>query len=59
MKKQSFHIVQPTASLMLGMYDNGPTLDVCGKLPGTLALVAVLSPVRPHSIKSFLPPFYP
>ena len=31
--------------------------DTCGKLPGTLAVFAVLGPVRPRTIKPFLPPF--
>ena len=30
---------------------------MCGKSPGTLALFAVLGPVRPRTIKPFLPPF--
>ena len=49
-KKRSFaYIVQPTTRSMLGVYDGCPPL---GKLPGTFALLAVLCPVHPRSIKS-------
>ena len=38
-------------------YGSRPLLDTSGKLPGMLALFAVLGPVRPRKIEPFLPSF--
>ena len=47
-EKVKLHIVQPTASSMLVVYDSHPRkLDTCGKLPSILDLLAVLSPSVP------------
>ena len=47
-------IVQPTTHSVLGVYGSHHLLD---KLTGTLGLFAVLGPVRPHTIRPFLPSF--
>ena len=62
-QKDVLHVVQPTMRSTLGMHDIHPPIayiDTCSKLPATFALFSVLSlPVRPRTIKVFLPPFYP
>ena len=54
-KSQVLHIVWPTTSSMLGMYDSCPMLAMCGNSPSA----SRWDPVHRHSIKSFLSPFYP
>ena len=41
-------MVQPTTNSALSVYNSRPhSLDTCGKLPGTLGLLAVLNPSVP------------
>ena len=49
------HIVQLTTRSTLGIHDNRPLLArMCGKLPATLALFAVLSPMHNLTLSTIL-----